>query len=298
MNYRIISENKTISTEVVSEKQLPVLSEDRLHILKYLAKNPSYPAEIARELRMQVQTVYYHIHLLEQSGLIKLLEFEEKKGGLAKKYTPSFEAVSVVLKDNWTPLRQYTAKPPKFLQPFISKTNFNAKMIVGSPDPHGKYRARGSEFSGLELAMWLGGFASFSYPLYFLDTEVRETTRRENLVLLGGPKVNMLMEEVNPFLPIRFEEKTFGIKSTVSGKHYGENVGFVEIAPNPFNKNKHVFVVAGSNHLATRVAVLALVKEEKKMDENNLFDSNVFAKVVQGFDEDGDGIVDAVEILE
>ena len=34
------------------------------------------------------------------------------------------------------------------------------------------------------------------------------------------------------------------------------------------------------------------------MEKGNNFDAGTFAKVVLGFDEDGDGIVDAVEILE
>lgn len=295
---RLVIGSNELETALVDERALALLSEDRLRILKALGEEPMYPAQLAKELKMQVQTVYYHIRLLLGAGLIRLEEFEEKGGVLAKRYAVTSNAFSLIVRKKFNPIHQPLSQPPTFIKPFLEGNHLNAKIVVGSPDPHGKYRARGSEFCVAELAMWLGGFASFSYPLFFLDTEARERIRCENLFLLGGPKVNMLVEEVNANLPIRFAEKTFDIHSTVSGKKYGESVGFLEVCDNPFARGKKLFVIAGLNHLATRVAVLALVKETRKLEEGNLFDKTVFAKVVQGFDEDGDGIVDAVEILE
>jgi len=183
---------------------------------------------------------------------------------------------------------------------FIDGGRLDAKLVLGSPDAHGKFRGRGSEYCAAELGAWLGGFAAFDYPLFLLDTEVRDADRKRNLFLLGGPRVNTLVDEANASLPVRFEEKTFGVESRLSGRKYGENVGFLEIADSPFAgaRGRKIFVIAGSNHIATRVAVLALVKETRRVEEGNLFDRSAIAKVVQGFDEDGDGIVDAVEFLE
>ena len=63
-------------------------------------------------------------------------------------------------------------------------------------------------------------------------------------------------------------------------------------------KGRKALFIAGSDHMGTRAAVLALLTEMDKMARGNMFDAGSLAKVVQGFDEDGDGIVDAVEILE
>lgn len=294
----LLSDSRTLDALLVSEKIFSLVSEDRLRILRELGKNPSYPAEIAKRLGMHSQTAYYHFRLLSQAGLVRSGALEEKSGGLAKKFFLTSEALAFPLKTEWKPFHHALGKPPSFLKPFLEGTHLNAKIVLGSPDSHGKYRARGSEFCVAELAMWLGGFGSFSYPLYLLDTELRERNRKENLFILGGPKVNVLAEEVNPFLKIRFSEKTFTLHSNISGRTYGENAGFLEIAENPFAKGKKFFVLAGSDHNATRIAVLALLKEPKRIEEGNLFDSSVCAKVVQGFDEDGDGIADTVEILE
>ena len=301
MTAKLVEEGKALESAIVDEKALSILSEERLRILKALCREPKYPAELARELKMQVQTLYYHIRLLSEAKLVEIAEYEERKGGsLAKRYGCPAGAISVVLSEKWKPFSERSAKAvPAFLKPFISNGYLDAKIIVGSPDPHGKFRARGSELCGMELAMLLGSHASYSHPLYYLDTETQEKTKKNsNLILIGGPKVNMVTDEINSHLPIRFEEKGFGIHSTLSNKKYTENFGIIEVIESPFNMSKRILLIAGSNHSATRAAVLALNREMEKISKGNMFDGKKIAKVVQGFDEDGDGIVDAVEILE
>lgn len=298
MAVRLLDESKALPATLVSEKAFTALSGDRLRILKALTEKPSYPAELAKELGMQVQSVYYHVRLLHDAGLIELRDYEEKGGAIAKRFACPTPALAFVLRSEWKPFSSPTLSPPSFLRSFVSDGHFDAKIVLGSPDPHGRYRARGMDYAAVELAMYFGGFASFNYPLYYLDTELKDEHKKGNLVLIGGPKVNTLLDQLNTELPIRFEDKTFDVFSSLSNKKYGENVGILEIVANPFNKHKKIFVVAGLNHLATRVAVLALLKERSRLEEGNLFNHDVFAKVVQGFDEDGDGIVDAVEVLE
>jgi DNA-binding transcriptional ArsR family regulator len=300
---KLVWGGKALDSVIVPKEALGALSPDRFRILEAVAREAKYPAQVARELRMQVQTVYYHFRILSQSGLVRLEggsgEGAEPLGReKEKRFRAAGDALSLVVDASWRPLHVPLSRPPSFITPFVSGGRLDAKFVLGSPDAHGKFRGRGSEYCAAELAAWLGGFASFDYPLFFLDTEVREAHRKQNLFLLGGPRVNTLVEEVNAALPVRFEEKTFGVESRLSGRKYGENVGFLEVAPNPWAKNKRIFVVAGSNHISTRVAVLALVKEARRVEEGNLFDRNALARVVQGFDEDGDGIVDAVEFLE
>ncbi|MFH1257859.1 MAG: S-layer protein [Candidatus Micrarchaeota archaeon] len=299
MKGKLVVESKSLESEIIDQRQLSILSEERIKILKMLSKEPKYPAELARELKMPVQSLYYHFKQLEGAKLIELEGYSEQRGAIARKYKCNLEALSVVIREHWHPFSSAAfKKPPAFIQNFISGSHFEGKIVLGSPDPHGKFRARASEFCASEFAMFLGNYATFDYPLYLLDTELKESHRKGNLVLFGGPKVNMLINEINPYLPIYFEEKAFGISSKLSGKKYTENFGVIELIENPFAKGKKILVLAGSDHEGTRAAVLTLLKERDKIEKGNNYDGKQLAKVVQGFDDDGDGIVDAVEILE
>ncbi|HLC48609.1 MAG TPA: S-layer protein [Candidatus Norongarragalinales archaeon] len=299
MEAKLVLENRSLESAIVGEGALSILSPERIAILKSLAREPKYPAEMARELKMPAQSLYYHFRQLHEAKLIELEGYSEQRGAIARKYKCSLEALSIVIREHWHPFSSAAfRKPPSFLSNFISGSHFEGKIVLGSPDPHGKFRARASEFCATEFAMMLGNYATFDYPLYYLDTELKEKNRRDNLIVFGGPKVNMLISDINPFLPIYFHEKTFELQSKLSNKKYTENYGVVELIENPFNKGKKILILAGSDHEGTRAAVLALLKERDKIEKGNNYDAGVLAKVVQGFDEDGDGIVDAVEILE
>ena len=296
----ITNENKAIKTTLVLPQSLGALSQDGITILTRLAKEPSYCAAIAKELNMQVQTVYYHVGLLEKAGLVKLIEYEEKSGAMAKKYAATSDALTVILNENnaKTLKLQKDKEPPLLFKDFIEEGALNAHIILGSPDPHGKYRSRGSELCVAELTMLLGSYCSFNFPLYYLDTEVNEKIKKENLILIGGPKVNTLVAEINSKLPIHFEETTFDLYSTLSRKRYGENVGIIELIDSPFAKNKKILLIGGLNHIGTRAAVLALLTKMKYIEKGNTFNSQTIARVIEGFDENGDSIVDQTEILE
>ena len=298
MKAKLVVEDRALDAKIISEKNLKIFSKDRLAILEALSQSPKYPAEVAKELKIHVQTAYYHFSLLEKAGLISRGSVEEKRGALAKKFYFDADAVAVIVKDKWKPFSGKKRKPPSFLEGFVKEGFLDGKLIVGSPDSHGPYRSRGSELCAMELSALLGQFSAFEYPLYYLDTEARDSILKQNLFLLGGPKVNTILQKANPSLPIKFDDKTFDVFSKLSGKTYAENVGIVEVIESPFAPSKKVFVIAGRDHHATRVGVLAILKKAKELEGGNDFDKSVFAKVAQGFDEDGDGIVDAVEILE
>ncbi|MEM4255582.1 MAG: helix-turn-helix domain-containing protein [Candidatus Norongarragalinales archaeon] len=296
-NAKLVIEDKALDSRIIPEKTLKVFSGDRLRILESLSQKPKYPAEVAKELKMHLQTAYYHFNLLEKAGVIARGATEEKRGALAKKFSFDADALSVVINESWKPYAGKKKKPPSFFEGFVKNGLLDAKIIVGSPDPHGPHRSRGSELCAMELSALLGAYASFEYPLYYLDTEARESVLRQNLFLLGGPKVNTVLEKANRHMPVYFDEK-FGVVSKVSGRNYSENVGIIESFESPFAENKKIFAIAGSDHHATRVGILAVLKKRKQLEGGNNFDAGVFAKVAQGFDEDGDGIVDEVEILE
>ena len=115
MDALLVKENKSLNATLIDEEGLAVLSIDRLKILKAVGKEPKYPAEVAKELNMQVQTAYYHFRLLNQAGLIELDGYAEKGGALAKKYKCTSDALALVLKDKWKPLALKKKKPPNKL---------------------------------------------------------------------------------------------------------------------------------------------------------------------------------------
>lgn len=299
---KLLSEdNMELICALLENKALGALSEDRLRILELLAKEPMYPAQVAKIIGMQVQSVYYHVRLLEKAGLVEFREYEEKHGAVAKKYSAKSDSIAVVLNNSRWKLHAGRAKsrePPKLLAPFVHDGHFDGKIVLGSPDPHGKYRSRGSELCMVEIAMLLGQHATFSFPLYLLDTEVKEADKKQNLILAGGPKVNMLVAEINHALPINFKEETFDIFSNLSGKRYGENAGVIELVDNPFAKGSKILLIGGLNYHGTRAAVLSIFRKMKEIEAGNAFKPSVLAKVVEGYDENGDGVVDAIEILE
>ena len=288
------------SSRVVDFGQASALSRERLEILRLLSGRPMYPAEIARELKLAEQTVYYHMRALAAAGLVELSGYEQHQGGTAKKYSFPAESLSVLFSSRQSKTSRVLRQPkiPAFLSEFVRNGVFLGHFVVGSPDPHGPYRSRGSEFCAAELAMYLGGFCSFHYPLFYLDTELSGDARRENIVAIGGPKVNTLVHELNLHLPVKFDKGSFALHSELSGKRYTEDVGVVEVVQNPFNSKSRVLVLAGNSHNGTRVAVLGLLKYAREFEKGNFHDPKVMAKVLSGFDEDADGIVDTVEILE
>ncbi|MFH0923002.1 MAG: helix-turn-helix domain-containing protein, partial [Candidatus Micrarchaeota archaeon] len=81
---KLLHDEKTLDCLIMKDG-LEALSADRLRILRAF-NEPKYPAQVARELKMQVQTAYYHVRLLEQAGLLKKAGTEEKGGALAKKF--------------------------------------------------------------------------------------------------------------------------------------------------------------------------------------------------------------------
>ncbi|VVC02591.1 Uncharacterised protein [Candidatus Bilamarchaeum dharawalense] len=290
---RVINdEGKTISCKEV--KSLNAISEERIRILKFLGKQPAYAVEVAKEIGLPVQTTYYHIRVLEQAGLIGFVDYEEKNGGVAKRYATRSQSFALIIDDKgWKESTLPTKNIPNLLVPFVSHGFFDGLMVVGSPDPHGKHRARASELGMLELAMLIGGYAAPVFPIYKLDTQINEGDKGKNLILAGGPKVNTLVAEVNDKLPIKYARDYSEVYSTLTSKAYSGNIGIVELIKSPFAKGKYVLVVGGLNQHGTRAAVLALVKNIGEFENEDRI-----ARVVEGFDEDGDGRVDVVEFLE
>lgn len=286
--------------EISAEHTKAVSSELARKILSLLAKDAMYPVDIAKALKVHEQKVYYHIRNLEKAGVIKVVKKETRQGATANFY--SLEEPAFVLKfrnfETTSKIAQIRNES-EFLEPFIQDGQLNSLIIVGSPDPHGPDKARSRDgYYGMDLALFLGTFLNYVPKFNVkLDTEVRDEDLQNNLILIGGPVVNKVMQKVNPKLPIRFEENN--IKSAISSEIYPQDeCGLIVKTKSPFNKDKYVLVVAGKRFSGTRAAIIAFLKDFKKITNGNVHNPEIKAKVVEGIDLDSDGIIDDVEFRE
>jgi len=289
-----------------------VLNKLSWKILQLLSEKEMYPMEVARKLNVHEQKVYYHIRKLTKAGVIKVVREEEKKGAVAKYYKASFPAMGVELpfgyqKINRFPVTNIDEKMKRFLSPLIKDGTFDGKIVVGSPDPHGPFKARARDgHYAAYLTLFLGQLVDLpeDFPIK-LDVDVKvEKEESNNLILVGGPGTNLITQEFNEFLPICFNmmpsEHGFLLGGLVSEKtqkvYTADNIGLIARIANPWNRNKSVIVLAGNKAVGTKACVLALTKFWKKTLKN--FSDEQFAVVIQGFDLDGDGKVDSIEVLE
>ncbi len=279
-------------------------SELAIRIIRLLSSKAMYPVELARELKVHEQKVYYHIRNLEKAGIIKVVREEGRHGAVARYYAVEKPAIVVKFRELEPTQKIFQFKSDSdFLEPFIKDGRLDALIVVGSPDPHGPEKARSRDgYYGMDLALFLGTFLNYVPQLYVkLDTEVRdEELKRNNLIIIGGPIVNRVMEEVNAKLPVRFDkDEHWAIKSTLSSTVYPtDESGLIVKAKSPYNSEKSVLVVAGKRHSGTRAVIVAFLKHFNELKEGNVRNRKVHARVVEGVDLDSDGIIDDAEIRE
>jgi len=266
---------------------------------------PSCPIDVAKRMGIHEQKIYYYINKFKRAKVIREVKSEPRHGTIAKFYQIKDFAFGMKLDKIpvESELNIHSPMHVKFLEPFIVDGNLNAKIIIGSPDPHGPWKARASDSCcAMHFALFIGAFTrGEQVPNYKLDTEIREKDLKGNLILFGGPTVNMITRRINKELPIHFEVKRDlrRIRSGLSGKTYRDDeCGLIEIVDNPWDGKGKVLILAGKRFHGTRSAVLAWIKYLDRIMKGNKFNPRVIARVVKGYDMNGDGIIDDVEILE
>jgi len=273
-----------------------------IRILKLLVEKPMYPKEIARFLKVNEQKVYYHIRNFEKAGIISVVSQESKQGAVAKYYRLEHPGFVVLFKnlEESQGIANIKSESP-FWEPFIRDGKLDALIVVGSPDPHGPERARSRDgYYGIDLGLFLGTFLNY-VPTFSvrLDTEVKDADLKNNLILIGGPIVNVVTGRINDTLPVRFNVEKKVIESTITKKSYpNDEMGMIVLAKNPFNKEKSILVVAGKRFSGTRAAIIAFLKYFKELASGNSKNPRIKARVVEGVDRDSDGIIDDVEFRE
>jgi DNA-binding transcriptional ArsR family regulator len=315
----LVSENgkqrevKEIAIYEQPEKLKLILNKLTWKILHMLSQEEMYPMEIAKRLGVHEQRVYYHMRKLEEAEAITKVREEETKGAIAKYYKANFPAFGMELpfgsqfQQMVSPL-VIDEKLQRFFSPVLKGRLFNAKIVVGSPTPHGPFRttARDGHYAAY-LSFFLGRYADLPDEFTIkLDVDVKaEKEEKNNLMLVGGPGTNLLTQEINAYLPIRFDMRSSehgfllgGLISQKTGRVFtADTIGLIAKITNPWDTSKRVIVFAGNKAVGTKACVLAFAQFWKKV-LTNYSGEDGFATVIQGFDLDGDGKVDSIEVLE
>ncbi len=303
---KIIKKKETqyfsLETEKIQIEDLNSLKgEIPIKILSLLSKKEMYTKEIAKELKIHEQNIYYYINKLEKSKIIKLKKTTNINGSLAKYYQISSPSFFVSFKE-FTEISKINEKESDFLLPFIENGSLNSLIVVGSPDPHGPQKARAKDgYFGMDLALFFGTFLNqISESKLRLDTEISEKELLENnLIVIGGPIVNKISSQIQNKLPIYFDEEKKGIYSSISKKiYFSDEIGYMCKIKSPYNKNKQILYLSGLRNSGTKSIILAFLKKYEELKQNNLYDNKSSAKVVEGIDLNSDGIVDDIEFLE
>ena len=320
MNKKLLLSGETGNYEIKDiaivdrpERLKTVANKLSWQILRLLGQSEMYPIQIAKKLGVHEQKVYYHVRKLAEAGIIEVAREEEKKGATARFYKIAFPAFGFELPFGNRKITTLTTpemdeKLTEFFSPFLSNAVFDGKIVVGSPDPHGPFKARARDgHYAAYLSLFLGRFVELPDDFMVkLDVDVKvEKEEKNNLILVGGPGTNLLTQEINEFLPTRFSVKSTeqgflfgGLVSEKTGSVYtSDNIGLIARIANPWDKTKRIIVIAGNKAVGTKACVLALTKFWKEA-LRNFTAANDFAAVIQGFDLDGDGKVDSIEALE
>ena len=305
----VVTENKdktvALPAKELRQRDIKALSADLAQkILFCIATEAKYPKEIAREPKVHEQKVYYHIKNLEKAGVIKVVKQENRQGAIAHFYMLTEPSFIVRFKEfeQTHKLSAMHGKEKTLLEPFILDGKLDAQIIVGSPDPHGPDKARSRDgYYGIDFGLFLGTFLNAVQKLHVkLDTEIREEDLQQNLIIIGGPITNKIMERVNEKLPVYFDRKNdMNIYSSFSKNSYtSDDTGIIVKTRNPFAENASILVLAGKRHSGTRAAIIAFLQGMGEILKGNAANPKALAKVVEGIDLDSDGIVDAVEFRE
>ena len=280
-------------------------------IIELLSSKAMYPAQVAKELKLYDQTVYYYIRKLARIGALEQVGTRLIRGGTARLYSASSPSFGLELEGNSEKLEtppNYTKDEkrkniPYILKEFYENNSFSGLIVVGAPDPHGPYKSSSRDgHYAVHLSFYLGTLSE-SYTSEFIvkldvDAKAEKDIDNRNLILIGGPGTNIVTSEFNRYLQIKFNEDNYWSGLTdQSGRIFNmDNHGLIAKINNPYNKDKKILILAGVRSIGTKASVIALTNYGDKIYSNSSSDDQL-ALVVQGFDMNADGKIDHVDIV-
>jgi predicted transcriptional regulator len=279
-------------------------------IIELLSSKDMYPAQVAKELNLYDQTVYYYIRKLARIGAIEQVGTRLIRGGTARLYSASSPSFGLELEGKAEKLEssnyikvEKRKNIPYILKEFYENNSFSGLIVVGAPDPHGPYKSSSRDgHYAVHLSFYLGTLSESSTSGFIVKLDVDAKAEKDidnrNLILIGGPGTNIVTSEFNRYLQIKFNEDNYWSGLTdQSGRIFNmDNHGLIAKINNPYNKDKKILILAGVRSIGTKAAVIALTNYGSKIYDNSSTD-NQLALVVQGFDMNADGKIDHVDIV-
>lgn len=274
-------------------------------ITELLAKKAMYPAQIAKELRIYEQSVYYYIRRLVKIGVIEQTGVSQIRGATARLYSTTSSSFGLELDTEQDVDYHYATKIkqkniPTLLNDYYKENSFDGLIVVGAPDPHGPYKssARDGHYA-VHLSFYLGTFCDRSSNFIVkldVDAKAEKDIDNKNLIIIGGPGTNIVTSEFNSYLPIKFNEMNYwsGLTDNAGRIYNMDNHGLIAKIKNPYNKDKHIIVLAGVRSIGTKSAIIALTDNGEKLMRDS---KDEWAIVVQGFDMNSDGKIDHVDLV-
>ncbi len=299
-------ENKVYNSIFVDPKYIDIISNDlAMRIISQLSKAKGCAMDLSRELKQHEQKIYYHIRRLEEAGIIKRVGIERRFGMTAKMYGTVSPVISAKLYEDGAILKtdgiSGDLQTLQLFYPFVHEGRLDAKIVIGDTSMHGRFDGEGKEGNyGFDLAMLLGGLVkNLKFPSYKLDTEITDQDLKNNLILIGNPKTNTLIDKLNAELPIYFDEsKGFSLVSKIDGKVYDDpTIGVILKINNPFDNTKKILLIGGIKTRGSRAGFLACTKHIKELLEKTDKEGNLVC-LVKGVDRDGDRVIDEVKFVE
>ena len=251
----LVNENGYIPAQPLGKEGVKALENQyRKEILEMVLHKERTVSEIIDKLDLDEQTGYYHVQILEQSGII------QSEGGNPKYFRPSAEGF-FYLPDNSEFIEGpvNSRKIPELLKPFVEDHQLSYKIIVedSSPEYYPSYR-----YKVADIASYLGQFGEQGKTVV-KASEAKRTGLESNLILVGKLKHNKMIEEFCEDSEIELEGSI-----TVNGDAYeASRTGLI------YRKENRI-ILTGNSNLGVSSAIKAFKQYANEFEEY---------LVVQGF---------------
>jgi hypothetical protein len=289
-----------------SPKELKnAFDELSIQVLRQASEGPVYTREIAKRMGVREQSVYYHVRRLVSLGLLKVDSTISVRGAMAKRVVTTSQGVAYVYDKKKMKPTGRTSKPvelARFFQGIVVDDQLKGYIVVGSPEPHGPFRASARDgHYATQLALCIGSFASAGNDFAVkLDTDAKLEMAYTNssMILIGGPATNQITADLNQYLPVKFDPSNYwaGLVDAQGRRFSSDTDGVIARTPSPFAQGKYIILIAGIRHVGTKAAVIALTQQYKEI-LSDFHGQDSFACVIRGFDQDGDGKVDRADLV-
>jgi DNA-binding transcriptional ArsR family regulator len=251
----LVNENGYIPAQPLGKEGVKALENQyRKEILEMVLHKERTVSEIIDKLDLDEQTGYYHVQILEQSGII------QSEGGNPKYFRPSAEGF-FYLPDNSEfiegPIN--SRKVPELLEDFVEDHQISYTIVVedSSPEYYPSYR-----YKVADITSFLGQFGE-QEKAAMKASEAERTGLESNLILVGRPKYNRMIRKFCEDSEIELEGST-----TVNGKTYeASRTGLIY-------RKEDKLLITGNSDLGVSSAIKALTDYADEFEEY---------LVVQGF---------------